>query len=175
MTNDGISQSSPKPRKKRWGLRIAIALGVLIFLVFATVQIVLWTDLPQTIVVGQLERQLGLRLTVKSFSTGWLGHTRLNDVTIGLPLADKAFLDVPVMKVKNTSLFGLMLGRSVEVQGIELDQPHLVVLQDAGGQWNLAQVVELLAQEPVEKSPAKNPPPQHLRPPCPTCVWSMES
>ena len=92
---------------------------------------------------------------VKSFSTGWLGHTQLNDVTIGLPLADRAFLDVPVMKVKNTSLFGLMIGRPVEVQAIELDRPHLSVWQDAGGRWNLQEVAEL-SPVPAAKRQAKN-------------------
>ena len=145
---DTTTHSVPtRPKgKKRWFRRILIGFAVLVVLVASIVQIVLWTDLPRRIVVQQLEKQLGLRLTVKSFSTGWLGNTQLSDVTIALPLADKAFLDVPTMKVKNTSLFGLMLGRSVDVEAIELDQPHLSVWQDAGGKWNIQEVAELLAR-----------------------------
>jgi hypothetical protein len=124
----------------------------LLIVVAVAVQIVLWTNLPRGIVVLQIEKQLGLRLTVKSFSTGWLGNTRLNDVTIALPLADKAFLDVPVMRVKNTSLFGLALGQAVEVRAIELDRPHLSVWQDSGGRWNLQEVAELLARAGGKKS-----------------------
>ena len=142
----------PKPIKRHWVLRILATIVVLLLLVAGVVQIVLWTDLPRGIVVSQIEKQLGLRLTVKSLTTGWLGHTQLNEVTIGLPLSDKAFLDVPTMKVKNTSLFGLLLGRPVAVQAIELDQPHLYVWQDASGQWNLQQVAQLLARAGGQKS-----------------------
>ncbi|HET6250704.1 MAG TPA: hypothetical protein VFE47_23650 [Tepidisphaeraceae bacterium] len=141
-----------KPRKKHWILRIIVTLVIIALLLGLVVQIVLWTDLPRGIVVKQIEGQLGLRLSVKSLTTGWLGNTQLNDVTIGLPLSDKAFLEVPVMKVKNTSLFGLIIGRPVEVRAIELDQPHLYVVQNQAGQWNLQQVAELLARAGGKKS-----------------------
>ncbi len=130
-----------------------MAIVVLLILVVAfVVQLVLWSNIPRGIVVSQIEQQLGLRLGVKSLTTGWLGHTQLNGVTIGLPLADKAFLDVPVLKVKNTSLFGLLLGRPVSVEAIELDQPHLYVWQDAAGNWNLQEVAELLLRTGGKKS-----------------------
>ena len=151
---DVPAQIRPQPprSRKRWLLRIAGVLVFLLLLIALIVQMILWSNIPRGIVVSQIEQQLGLRLTVKSLSTGWLGHTQLNDVTIALPLAKKAFLDVRVMKVKNTSLFGLILGRPVEVKAIELDQPHLYVWQDAGGRWNLQEVAELLARAGGKKS-----------------------
>lgn len=148
----------PAPRKKRWLLRIAIALAALVVLAVIIVQLVLWSNLPRGIAVSQIEKQLGLRLQVQSLSTGWLGNTRLTNVTVSLPLSTKAFLEVPVMKVKNTSLFGLMLGRPVAVKAIVLNNPHIYVVQDAGGQWNLQEVAQLLAraggQKPSEESAA---------------------
>jgi uncharacterized protein involved in outer membrane biogenesis len=148
MTSVSTQPSTPLPtrKKKRWVLRILALLFFVLLLIVSAVQIVLWTDLPRGIVVSQIEKQLGLRLSVGSLSTGWLGHTQLNHVTIGLPLSDKAFLDAPTMKVKNTSLFGLILGQPVSVEAIELDQPHLYVSQDSNGQWNIEQVIALLAQ-----------------------------
>ena len=131
-------------------------LVALLLLIVCGVQIVLWTDLPRGLVVAKVEQQLGLRLTVKTFSTGWLGHTQLNDVTVSLPLASKSFLSVPVMKVKNTSLIGLALGRPVEVQAIDLEQPHVFVWQDSSGRWNLQEVAELLARVGGKKPGAES-------------------
>jgi hypothetical protein len=148
--------AAPPPKKKHWVRRILITLVVLVAALALAVQIVLATDLPRGIVVAQLEKQLGLHLTVKSLKTTWLGKTELHNVTIGLPLADKAFLDVPVMRVRNTTLFGLMLGRPVAVKSIELDRPHLYVLQGSDGTWNLQELAALLGrtggQKPGEES-----------------------
>ena len=133
-----------RPRRLRWLWRSLAGVAALLLLIIIVVQIVLWTDLPRNLVVGQIEKQLGLKLTVKSLSVDWFGHTDLSDVTIGLPLAEHAFFGAPAMKVKNTWLIGILLGRPIEVQAIELDQPHLYVLQDAAGRWNVQDVAELL-------------------------------
>ncbi|HZL38129.1 MAG TPA: hypothetical protein VFC78_22630 [Tepidisphaeraceae bacterium] len=145
---------SPKRKKKRWVLRTLAVVVILLLLVALVVQIVLWTDLPRGLVVGQLEKQLGLRVSAGSLSTGWLGHTHLKNVTLGLPLSKKAFLNVPTMDVRNTSLLGILIGRPVSVQSIELDNPHLYVLQDKAGRWNLQDVAELL-QRVVGKKTAQ--------------------
>ncbi|MDB5304552.1 MAG: hypothetical protein JWM97_2101 [Phycisphaerales bacterium] len=135
---------TPKRRKRHWFLRIAIGLVGLLLLLALIVQIVLWTDLPRGLAISRIEKELGLRVTAASLSTGWLGNTQLEDVTLALPLADKAFLDVKTMKVRHTSLFGLIFGRAVSVKYIELDQPHLSVYQGPYGRWNIQEVVELL-------------------------------
>lgn len=147
---------APRRRKKHWVLRIFVALVVLVALVAVAVEIVFKTDLPRSIVIGQVEKQLGLRVAAKTLSTGWMGHTELHEVTLGLPLVERAFVNVPVMKVKNSSLFGLLLGRGISVQAIELDNPTVYVWQDEAGQWNLQQVIQLVAraggQKPAEES-----------------------
>ncbi|HWE92715.1 MAG TPA: hypothetical protein VG269_01965 [Tepidisphaeraceae bacterium] len=137
---------TPARKKRHWVLRVAAALIILLFALALIVQIVLWTDLPRGMVVSRIERELGLRVTAASLSTGWLGYTQLDDVTLALPLAEKAFLDVKSMKIKHTSLIGLMLGRAVSVKYIELDQPHLSVYQGHGGRWNMQEVAELLGR-----------------------------
>src|SRR5260221_1362970 len=126
---DAPSPSSPKPRKRRWVLRILFTLVGLVLVFAVTVQIVLLTNIPRHLVVAQLEKQLGLKVDANALQTGWLGHTQLHDVKLSLPLAKSAFLDVPEMRVKNTSLFGLLLGRSVDIQRIELDHPTIKVSQ----------------------------------------------
>ncbi|CAA9394442.1 MAG: hypothetical protein AVDCRST_MAG64-1359, partial [uncultured Phycisphaerae bacterium] len=109
-------------------------------------QVVLWTNIPRNLVLKQLEKQLGLRVAAASLSTGWLGNTHLRDVTIGLPLAEDSLVRVPAMRVKHTSLLGLLWTRAVTLQAIELDRPDILVRQDQSGRWNLQEVADLLGR-----------------------------
>ena len=135
-------------------MRILVALLILVVLIAVASEIIFKTDIPRSLVIGQVEKILALRVSAKSLSTGWLGHTELHDVALGLPLSERAFVNVPVMKVKNSSLFGLLLGRSIDVQAIEIDQPTVYVWQDSNGQWNLQQVAEIIARA-AGKKPAQ--------------------
>ena len=72
---------------RRWSLRILIALLVLLIIAICVTQAVLWTDVPQRIVLAQVQKQLGLRMDAKSVTTGWFGRTDLKEVTMSLPLA----------------------------------------------------------------------------------------
>jgi len=121
-------------------------LGALFILILIVGQIIFFTDLPRNLVVNTLEKQLGLRITVKSLSTGWLGHTTLHDVTLALPLADKAFLNVPTLELKHSPLPWLILTGSFSVSEISIENPRLDVIQDPGGSWNLQEVAQLLAR-----------------------------
>jgi hypothetical protein len=42
----------------------------------------------------QIEKELGLRITCDSLSTGWLGKSELTNVSLGLPLSTTDFLKV---------------------------------------------------------------------------------
>ncbi len=128
---------------KKWVVRISLGVVALLVLIVVIVQIILWTSLPKSIVVAQIEQQLGLRISTKSLSTGstgWLGHTTLSDVSLDLPLSQRSFLDVKALKVKHTSLLGMILGKGIEISSIEIDQPVIYVQQDAAGKWNLLEV-----------------------------------
>jgi hypothetical protein len=131
---------------RRWTLRLSLALLALLVVATVTVQAVLMTDLPKRIVLGQIQKQLGLKVAAASLRTGWTGNTALRGVTLSLPLADDSFLVVPRMTVRHTSLPVLLLTRSVTIDAIELDQPNLAVRRDAAGRWNVADVAELVAR-----------------------------
>lgn len=139
-------------RVRKWLARIAAVVLGLLLLIAIVIQIVLWTGLPKSIVVGQVENGLGLRMAVGSLSTGWLGHTALGDVKIALPISDQSFFDVPELKVKHTNLVALILGWPVEIKSVELKHPVLYVRQSRSGQWNLQQVMELLARAGGKKT-----------------------
>lgn len=137
---------------RRWVLRLLFVLVGLIILAAVAIQIVLWTSFPKSIVVSQVEQGLGLRIGVTGLSTGWLGHTTMTGVKLALPLSDQSFVDVPEMTVRHTNLIALLLGWQVQIKAVELKDPVIYVRQDATGQWNLQQVVELVARAGGKKT-----------------------
>lgn len=141
---DRSQTSSPPKKKKRWFLRLFLTLIVLLIAIVITVQIVLGTSYPKKLVIGQVERALGLSVQAKSFSTGWFGHTVLHDVTLSLPLADQAFLTIPELRVEHSTLPMIALKRGIKLDSIEMDHPTLIVRQDQTGRWDLQQALELM-------------------------------
>jgi hypothetical protein len=133
-----------------------VVLAGLLVLIFIVGEIVFLTDLPRNLVVNALQKQLGLKIAVKSLSTGWLGNTTLHDLAITLPLADKAFLDVPEMRIKHSSLPWLILTGSISVDSIAIEHPQFAVAQDASGSWNFQEVAELLARAGGSKNTSGN-------------------
>src|SRR5688500_12108250 len=132
---------------RRWSLRILLAIVILLVLVIAVTQAVLsLTDIPDRIVLTQVQQQLGLRMTAASVDTGWFGSTVLRDVTLSLPLAEESLLATPELRVKHTWLPILIATRKVTLDRLTLDDAQLVVRQDVAGRWNLQDLVELLAR-----------------------------
>ena len=149
------SPPSPAPRDqdrprrhrgRRWLFRLTLTVVVLLLILAVVIQLVLWSNLPKRLVLNQLQSQLGLRVQASSLTTGWLGNTNLRDVTLALPMAEQSFLDMPKMRVKHTTIFGLLLRRPVSVDLIALENPTLYVRRDTAGRWNLAEVAELVAR-----------------------------
>src|SRR5581483_1208298 len=131
---------------RRWVLRILMAVGALLVLLIVGVQAVLWTSVPKDLVVSKLEQALGLRVSAKSVSTGWFGHTTLHDVSLSLPLSSDAFLSIPELDVTHTWLPWIAITQNVEIQAADFKEPKLYVRQDAGGRWNLQDVATLIAR-----------------------------
>jgi hypothetical protein len=156
------AESKPQQRRRRrrllprrWSLRLPVLLILLLLILAVLTQIVLWTNVPRDLVLGQLQKQLGLRVSAASLTTGWLGDTRLRDVAIALPLSDEALLRVPEMRVQHTSLVGLLLTRAVTLKLVELHDAHVLVRQDAGGRWNVQEVADLLARAAGKQTAAE--------------------
>jgi hypothetical protein len=132
-------------RTKPLWLKILVSILALLLLIVIAAEIVFTTDLPRNLVINLIEKQFGLRISAKSLSTGIFGHTTLQDVTATLPLADKAFLEIPELKINHTWLPGIIFG-SFNVHDISIDHPRLQVVQEPGGSWNLLEVAQLLGR-----------------------------
>ena len=145
---------------RRWLLRISITLLILLILAIIAVQVVLTTNLPRDLVLGEVQKTLGLQIGAESLGTGWWGRTSLHNVTLSLPLAGESFLRVKSLNVKHTILPAILFGRPVKLQSLEFESPELMVRQDSSGQWNLAQVIDLIrraggGQQATDKADAK--------------------
>jgi hypothetical protein len=142
---------------RKWLIRISLSLAALVLLLIVIVQLVLWSPLPKRIVIQTIEKELGLRISADSLTTGWLGKSELTNVSLGLPLSDGDFLKVKSLKIKHSSLIGLALG-TVTVDSVEVDDPVVQVIQNPQGQWNLQQVIVLLGRLGGGNSSARNAP-----------------
>src|SRR4051794_37089274 len=104
---------------RRWFLRILIGLLALLLTAAIGLQVVFRTDLPRTLVLKEVQSALQLRVEAKSLTTGWGGHTVLQDVKLSLPLETQSFLTVKTLRVNHTQLLGILLTRGVKVRGLE--------------------------------------------------------
>jgi hypothetical protein len=140
--------------------RAAKALLVVLLLALAGIQAILWSDLPRRIVVSQAQKQLGLHLEMSSLSTGWFGRTRLRNVAVSGPTDPRPILAVPVIDLEHAWLPWLLIGRPLSVSSVSLDRPHLDLIQDPHGRWNIQDLAELLTSataEPDRPAPTAAP------------------
>jgi hypothetical protein len=129
---------------RRWLLRIFVTFIILLIVGIITVQIVLSTSVPRNLVLGQVQKALGLRISAESLSTGWWGDSSLHNVTLSLPLAGESFLNVKTLRVRHTILPAILIGRDVKLTALEFDGPELLVRQEVTGRWNVLDVLDLL-------------------------------
>ena len=138
---------------KKWLLRILLSTGILLLLLAAAVQVVLWTDMPKSWVLSALQEKLQLRVSAQHFSTGWRGRTELSGVVVSLPLEQEAMLQARELSIEHTSLLALLVGRPLRVAAITIGTPNLLVRQQADGRWNLEAAAELIRRAGGGKTP----------------------
>lgn len=145
--------SSQPRRRKTWRRvrRIFIILLVIIGCLLLIVQIILLTDIPRNIVVGQLQSRLGLRVQMDDLSIGWSGRTTIEGLSISLPLGDQPLVVAPRIELQHTSLPVLAITQSFTLKNAELREPIFRTTQNAFGRWN---VEDLIAQLTAGSAPS---------------------
>jgi hypothetical protein len=143
---------------RRWR-RICLAILCALVLIIAAVQIVFSTDLPRNLLIAEVQKETGLRVTAGSVSTGFFSRTTLDDLALALPTSDKAFLTVPVLKLDHTWLLGLLIGDSLKVHVVSIDHLHLDIIENSEGKWNVQKAAEFLSRgnDKPSKPSAGNP------------------
>ena len=132
----------------------------LIILAAIVVQGVLWSDLPRRVIVAQLERQLGLVVQVDDVSTGWFGRTRLEAMQFSLPLENQAIFEARTITVSHAALLRLVVTGDLALQRLEVEQPRIFLRQADSGNWNVADLVQILQArfDQAEDSAGGGPP-----------------
>lgn len=148
MPEPAQTTSPPQPRRRwrRRALRVCVGVLIGLLLVVVGVQIFLWTEYPKRIGVSIAQELTGLRVEMGSLRIGWFGDTSITDLAVALPLEDKPFLTVPSVRVKHTSLLGILWKQNVVIRAAEIDSPRIELRQDASGVWNLQQALQQVSQ-----------------------------
>ncbi|MFB3893328.1 MAG: AsmA family protein [Phycisphaerae bacterium] len=137
-----------KPRRRWWqrALRAAVLVALIVAVVYITFPWWAPVGLIRDIVAGDLARQLGVDVSIKSLSLSWADGIRISELTIGSP---RQFGPDPMVRIEAiraeyapVTLFVRNRIRWVEVQG-----PQLAAQFDAGGNCNLSPLGRL---RPIE-------------------------
>lgn len=134
-----------KPKKRHLFRKILIGLGIAILVLIIAVQIVLSSSLPKTIILGAIEKSLGLKAEAAGVKTGWWGHTSVTDVKLTIPLEDGPFLETKEIRVSHSALL-MMLITGLEIQDMQVDQPIVHLRQSSSGHWNFSDIMGGMAK-----------------------------
>ena len=141
---------------RRRFFRIIVILCFLLLILAASIQVILWTDLPRQWVLTALQEQCGMIVSADKLKTGWTGHTLINNATVRLPLEESPLMDADVIRLSHSTLLAMLLRRSIAIDAVQIDSPDLNVRQDEYGSWNIQGAVDLLGigeSAPVKESP----------------------
>lgn len=143
MTESADPSSQPEPtraprrRKRRWLLRIAVSLVVLLLLIIVGIQAILWSDLPRNLILPALQKTLGVKVEADSVRAGWWGDTVVENVRMTIPLEDQPFVKTGRIDVKHSSLLAMVFF-GVEIKSVDIATPELHLRQSPAGRWNIA-------------------------------------
>lgn len=108
-------------------------------------QIILWSDLPRTILLTQLQNRAGLRIELGDVRVSWAGRTTIQSLSAALPLDQDPFLTTQEIRIQHASLLSILLNRSITIQVAEVDAPRIFAIEDQSGTWNLDTVASTLS------------------------------
>lgn len=130
---------------RRWAIGIIVGVVVVLLLASLAMQFVLRSDLPRQWILRAASETLGLDVTAGSLSVGWIGRTSIRDLAVAAPLSDEQVLRVEAIDLSHRSIPLLVVTRSLGLDSIQIDEPHVDLRRDASGRWNIQDVIARLA------------------------------
>ena len=141
-TDEPTPSPARKPRRRRRRfLRFLVILAIVFIVVIAAIQVVLWSDIPKNLVLAALQKTLGVKVEAKAVQTGWWGNTRVDDVTMTIPLEDQPFIKTGVIHVKHSSLLSLVFF-GLELKSLDIETPEVHLRQSPAGRWNVVELAQ---------------------------------
>jgi hypothetical protein len=131
-------------------MRLGVIVITLIILLFAAVQIFLWSEWPRRIAITQIQNQLGARAEIQHLSISWLGHTRLQGLTLTLPLANEPVVKLDEVLVEHASL--PVIAFTQNVSRITVSGARIDLRQELQNRWNVQQLLPVAQAKSNEQA-----------------------
>jgi len=129
---------------RRWLIRLTLAAVVLGLVLAGVVQAVLWSSLPRRIVASQLEAQTGLAVDLEGLTTGWGGTTRVEGLSVRLPLSDRPIAEVDAATLEHTGLLSLAATQQFTLDRLRAKRPTLNLRRLEDGAWNIERLISIV-------------------------------
>ncbi|MCX5645197.1 MAG: hypothetical protein NTZ17_11020 [Phycisphaerae bacterium] len=118
---------------------------LVLFIVLAAIiavggTLILRSDWLGNQVVARVSGQLGVDVSVRSFSLGWGGDATLGNVSVRMPLSDEVVFSADRMKLGLNAVPLLVLGRPIGLHSVEINHPTVFLHQSQSGHWNVQDV-----------------------------------
>jgi len=129
---------------RRFRRRLLKTLLVLPLVAGAAFQALLWTDWPRRVAVATASDLLGARVEARALRVHWWARrVVLEDVRLGLPLAEAQMLSAGRVTLRHANPFTLLTG-GFEVERVGVDGLDLALREDAEGGWNALELLDRL-------------------------------
>ncbi len=125
-----------------WLRRLLVILALTLVAAVVAGQIVLWSDLPRRLALDALQRRLGLDVHATRLLVNWRGRTRVENLSVVIPLTGEELIAVPVLTVRHTNLPWLLLSRRLNIHAVRAEYPRLNLTQSTAGQWNIQALIQ---------------------------------
>jgi AsmA protein len=131
------ASAAPLPKKKT-GLKIAAGLAILIALVALALPLFVNAETLRPVLESKLSTALGRKVQVSDLRLSLFSGGVAAD---GLSISDDpAFGPAPFIQAKavkvSVSLLPLIFSHKLDVQGITIEDPRIVLIQSPAGRWN---------------------------------------
>jgi hypothetical protein len=131
---------------RRWITRILLILFGLLFVTIVTIQVILFTDIPQRLIIETLNKELDMKVTAGSIRTNLQGKTTIKDFALSLPMEDNSLLLIPEMNLSHTAIPLILFSRSFTLHSARIVNPIVNIRENETGLWNIQEFVYHLQQ-----------------------------
>src|SRR6185437_6780330 len=149
--------------EKKTGIRVAVGLVVLVAVAALALPLFVNASTLRPVLESKLSAALGRKVQVAELHLAlFSGGVSADGLSIS---ADPAFGPAPFIQAKavkvSVSLLPLIFSHKLEVQGITIEDPQIVLIQSPAGRWNYSSLGNQAAAPPTtrEKPAAATPAP----------------
>ncbi|MBN1508312.1 MAG: hypothetical protein JW955_15800 [Sedimentisphaerales bacterium] len=138
----------------RWKIIVLIVCIVLVTGGALTAHLILRSDLVGEMVLARASEELGMEVTARSLRVGWDGQTVVRELVVTMPLTNDVLFSAEAVRFSHAAVLWLVLGRSFNLQSVEVESPQVNVRRYEGGRWNVQEAWDRLSSVLQSSSPS---------------------